>query len=511
MKKFNILLIDLGDNRNERNEPIGIECISNELIENELVDVEVAWLELYDDIELYDIAKYDIIGMSINIGRLDLFNDLYNMIRNNEKHIPIVAGGNIPTYAYAELLLEYNDLICVIGEGELSFKKIVEAYINDSHKSEEFLNKIPNIAYYNQKNLVVTEREVVDISNSKALKRSHKILEVVKQKKGIVRIEGSRGCSWSLCSFCCIKPKYGDPRWRGYPVEKIIEELVDLSNKGFLSPYFTDEDFFGQDYERVIQLSKEIIRYKDKGLINKDMNFFISIMASDLKSEIGRKALGMFKDAGLREVFLGIESLEDTQIKRYKKKANSDSNINAISFVKSLGLQLDTGFILFDPEMTFDELQSSISYIGTIGLQSYDSRSLKRLRLQPMTEVTKKFLDVNPVKLHIDQLEYPYKFSDVGVSEVYEMFSKWEDIEKEQVWKLQSVSRGEICEVDRKKYKELLSYLRNLDYKVLENIILYVKKQISEQKFNHIYQNYCNERTQFLNLRVHDILYEGAM
>lgn len=59
-----------------------------------------------------------------------------------------------------------------------------------------------------------------------------------------MRLEGSRGCSWNKCSFCCIGAKYADSNWNGFSIDKIITELVELSEYGFRSPYFTDEDFF---------------------------------------------------------------------------------------------------------------------------------------------------------------------------------------------------------------------------------------------------------------------------
>ena len=135
------------------------------------------------------------------------------------------------------------------------------------------------------------------------------------------------------------------------------------------------------------------------------MKFFISIMAADAICEMGKKALAVLKEAGLQEVFLGIESLEKEQLKRYHKKASIDTNKKAIAVIKDLGLYIDSGYILFDPEMSFESLGNSINYIEDLKINQLDSRSLKRLRIQPLTTIYKTLLNVVVGSLDINNLE----------------------------------------------------------------------------------------------------------
>lgn len=92
----------------------------------------------------------------------------------------------------------------------------------------------------------------------------------MKKHHGIVRLEGSRGCSWNKCSFCCVNAKYANPAWRVFSIDKIINELIEISDMGFHAPYFTDEDFFGQEYDRAIELGERIIQLKTQGQIRSD-------------------------------------------------------------------------------------------------------------------------------------------------------------------------------------------------------------------------------------------------
>ena len=92
----------------------------------------------------------------------------------------------------------------------------------------------------------------------------------MKKHHGIVRLEGSRGCSWNKCSFCCVNAKYANPAWRVFSIDKIINELIEISDMGFHAPYFTDEDFFGQEYDRAIEFGERIIQLKTQGQIRSD-------------------------------------------------------------------------------------------------------------------------------------------------------------------------------------------------------------------------------------------------
>ena len=184
------------------------------------------------------------------------------------------------------------------------------------------------------------------------------------------------------------------------------------------------------------------------------------------------------KKAGLREVFLGIESLEKEQLKRYNKKANIDTNTKAIKTISDIGLNIDSGYILFDPEMSFEALGINIDYIGRLNLNKFDSRSLKRLRIQPLTTICETLSSVVTDELDINNLEYPYRFTDKKVNKVYSEYKAWEDANLDGSWKIQSASRGEIDENLRYELKLILSKIRDIDFDVLNGIYKNVKDNI---------------------------------
>lgn len=477
MKK--LLLIDLGDIRGELNEPLGIECISSRVIREGNIKVDIYWYSMIETDSLEKLLQYDFIGISLNIGTLYRFEKIYNfLMKFNKNKTPLILGGCIPTFAYKQLIEKYDNIICIYGEGEEAFNQLIHNYARGSFNIDERLLEIGSLAFKLNNQMIITPQKSLDLDLEDTTVRNTYILEYIKKNHGIVRLEGSRGCSWNKCSFCCVNAKYANPSWRGFSLDKIINELIEISNMGFHAPYFTDEDFFGQEYNRAIELGNRIIDLKGQGKIREDMNFFISILASDAICESGRRALAVLKKAGLREVFLGIESLEKEQLKRYNKKASIDTNTKAIKFINEIGLNIDSGYILFDPEMSFEALGININYIGRLNLNKFDSRSLKRLRIQPLTTICDTLARVIIDELDINNLEYPYEFTDKNVSKVYREYKIWEDENLYESWKIQSASRGEIDENLRSKLKLVLSEIRDLDFSVLNKIYMCVKEDV---------------------------------
>lgn len=476
---FKILLFDLGDIRGELNEPLGIECISSRIVREGNVKVDMCWYSMVKSIPFQDLLQYDCIGISMNIGTLSRFEEIYDFLMNAGKNkFPLILGGCIPTFAYKELVARYENIICIYGEGEGAFYDLINSFTKGLCGIDDRLLKIGNLSFKLNNQIVITPKKPINLEQEDTIIRNSSFLDYIKKNQGIVRLEGSRGCSWNKCSFCCVNAKYADPSWRGFSIDKIIKELIEISNMGFHAPYFTDEDFFGQNYDRAIELGKRVIDLKSQGIIRKDLNFFISILAADATCESGRKALAVLKEAGLREVFLGIESLEKEQLKRYNKKASIDINTKAISYINDIGLYIDSGYILFDPQMSFEALGINISYIESLKLNQFDSRSLKRLRIQPLTTICNTLSDVIVDELDVNNLEYPYIFVDHKVNKVYKEYKVWEDVYLEESWRIQSASRGEINEGFRNEVKLILSQIRDIDFDVLKQIYICVRDDI---------------------------------
>lgn len=507
-----IALIDLDTPREEIDEPLGIEMLAGPLKEKfRSSDIEVRLFapKLHNDrtIDPSFLSGYRIIGISTKLNSYERTEKLLDvLIESREK--PLVVLGNIyGTYAYREFLSRYPSILCVRGEGEDVICHLVRTFLNRQNEENEqiiaklVIRDVSNIACLKNGSIIETQRKVIDLNNSILPRRE--FLDRITTLGGVVLAEASRGCPWSKCKFCAISAKYDNPNWRGFPIEWVITDLQQLSAAGVRCPYYTDEDFFGSDPQRVVAIAEAIIAAKKDGTIRSDLNFYFNARVSTILGygiggiEQSVSILKKLKQAGLREIFLGIESGSKEQIRRYRKSSTAQANIKAVRLLRKLGIQLDIGFIMFDPEMSFEELKYNTNFLREAGLANHDARMNKKLRIEPFTYLEAEMREKGIIgkQLDVDDVTFPYEMQDERVKIVYEQFRAWESYAEPLVYRLQARSRGECdSEQNRRMDKRHLGLFRELDLDYLEFCIRSVEagiknvqKKVAEgkSKFEH--------------------------
>lgn len=464
-----VLLYDTGDVREELNEPIGIELLAAHVLKEfgGQVSVDVKWYNF--DRYSFDPMQYDIIGVSIHINGLGVFEAIYRRCREHGFNGLIVVGNSIPTFAYEPLLKQYPDVICSVGEGENTFKEIVKGYLTGRFEPAG----ISNLAYLDRGGLVVTGRSVFNIGDY--LPPLRVFNRQIKAARGIARVEASRGCAWNGCSFCGTAHKYHHAGWRPIDIGVILAQLVELSEAGLTTVYFCDEDFIGGDTKRFALLVDQIREKMDGGDISPDMKFFISIKPVDLIDEANFELIKRFMDCGLRDLFVGLESGCDRQLKRYHKCTNVTINSEAVRRIKELGkrgLAIDVGFIFFDYSMTPADIEENIRFIEDNQLYLLASSLIKPLRVQPYTKVFTDTAEIHGNQFSMDDLMYYYRFADDTVEQVYDAYLQ---LRLETIaHKLQSVYRREMSSGSRREQstKNLIA-LRALQFSAIQTIAAY--------------------------------------
>ena len=163
--------------------------------------------------------------------------------------------------------------------------------------------------------------------------------------RSVASVESSRGCHYGVCQFCA-RPMGSEKKWFRLNIETVVETINDLKRKGF--PYFTfvDEDFIANDFEGVLNLSKEL---KKIGLPFSCSTRVDSIYNPKDSEELANKRLTTLDtliDSGLCKMFLGVESVSDTQLFRYGKGFTVDTALKAVNILEKKGVDLELGFIL---------------------------------------------------------------------------------------------------------------------------------------------------------------------
>ncbi len=168
-----ILLFDLGDIRGELNEPLGIECISSRIIREGNVKVDMFWYSMIKSIPFQDLLQYDCIGISMNIGTLSRFEEIYDFIMNaGKKKFPLILGGCIPTFSYKKLVERYENKICIYGEGEEAFYDLINSFTKGLCGIDDRLLKIGNLSFKLNNQVVITPKKPINLEHEDTLIRN---------------------------------------------------------------------------------------------------------------------------------------------------------------------------------------------------------------------------------------------------------------------------------------------------------------------------------------------------
>ncbi|WP_337832958.1 B12-binding domain-containing radical SAM protein [Pseudonocardia sp. TMWB2A] len=173
----------------------------------------------------------------------------------------------------------------------------------------------------------------------------------------------SRGC-YAACTFCSIHQIYGDHNVARRSPQSIADEMQHVIDTYGISRFSFVDDLF-------IMPSKSGIRWVHEFcdvITERDLDIrFYAEMRADT---IDRDLVGRLVDVGMHRLFIGVESGVDSVLERWDKGTTSADNENALSELRGIGLkphQINFGYIMFDPEMTYDELKRQYFWIKGSG------------------------------------------------------------------------------------------------------------------------------------------------
>lgn len=490
-----ILLIDVGYPQCEFNEPLGIEILAN-LIDSNFINIKHKLISLQIENVTPEFINHfspHVIGISTKIGASNVLVDLQNKLGKLDKGIaPIVILGDIVSTLAANKLLEHwPNVLCVIGEGEKTFQDIICLLLKcrctvdlEKFKSIILKSRIPNLCFKYKNRLVTTNRFTYLNIPSFVLPNRIFLKEILK-RKGLIRIESSRGCPYNKCSFCVVNFKYNNSGWRPFETSSIIEEIVNLSHYTIDTIFFTDEDFLGGKISRLKLLVDTIDDLKKRKIIDPNLKFFSS---TSVRSILGKgrdyafdelfPILCKMRTIGFSGFFLGIESGSEKQLVRFNKGVSVDDNSKVLKLLSDLNFDIDIGFIMFDPETDILELEENINFMKKNNLISHFSRFGKKLRLIPKTPICNRLnLKAN---FDLNDLEYKYDFVDPRINIIYHYFHNFEKMKIKDSYEYQSRLRSSSYLLPKRKavLRKSLGSLRELDF-------LFLEKCIEEAKLNN--------------------------
>lgn len=206
----------------------------------------------------------------------------------------------------------------------------------------------------------------------------------------VLHVVSSRGCP-KKCTFCAIIVM--SPRWRARSVEALIDEI---EARRAVEPaehvLFQDANFF-VDARRTLAFSRALHEY-DSGMT------WSGTATADhvVKHEAVLQEIGGLNCAFLE---LGIESGNDQSLARFNKWTKAEDNVRAVRMLARAGIPLGLDFIMFEPQMTLEDLQGNITFLRRADLADYypSEHLYSSLKLYPGTPIRTAYEERHGLRL----------------------------------------------------------------------------------------------------------------
>lgn len=293
----------------------------------------------------------------------------------------ICMGGYYPSLQPDTVLkkLPFIDSVAV-GESELTIVDLVEKIrLGECWKETESIavRSINGSIKINSRHPVITNLDTLPFPRRYADENSTEIV-----------IEGSRGC-FGRCNFCAVGPHFNASRWllwRGRSPEHIVSEILQLRRifPNNIRYRFIDPDFFGSastvHNERILKLAT-LIQDQVPGI-----ELYIEARVADISR---RNVLESLKKAGLKEIYLGIESGSEKILSHMGKNASVSDTIRATQLLNEMRINYQYGYMMITPWTEYEDVVDSLALLRIIGKVQFD-KLFNELYVIPGTPLMEK-------------------------------------------------------------------------------------------------------------------------
>lgn len=481
-RKDKIILTTLSpDTHRTSEENLGLAYLTAVLRKNGYnVEIIDGWLGGLSDEEVLRKILTDkevsVVGVSCYMSNNDKSIELARKIRETRPKIKLMCGGFGPSFNPQKFVKDGIFDIAMIGEGEEAIIEVTDYFTGHSDKKIE---DIKGIVFEKDGEIERTEKRNL-ISDLDVIPfPARDTMNMAKDRKSTVNILTARGCMGN-CLFCSVnafnKLSNGN-KWRGRSVDSIVDELEQLQNMGVKYIKVIDDSFL--EPERDEQWAKEFCeKVKARGID-------VSLRGSLKADQVEEKKIKYLKEAGFHSFACGIENGSNTALKRMNKSATLEANKKALDILKKYGIYVQAGYILFDDNTTFQELQENYDF-----LREYDWIITKGIFSEMFaadgTLYTEKLKKEDKIVKNDVYDNNKYEIVDPKVKLTYNALKRWH----KSHMKLYDMiidpisSPKAIDSIGEKSFYDLYYQLKLKDLDFMKEVLDSVEKGISEEELN---------------------------
>jgi len=143
--------------------------------------------------------------------------------------------------------------------------------------------------------------------------------------------------------------------------------------------------------------------------------------------EIERGIISLMKEHGLYRIYLGIEDGTDTGLQQMNKQQKVSDSITGIEILKEQKINIDFGFMLFQPATTYHSIYENLEFLATISDDGYMPVTFLKMLPYFGTRIEKELR--NEGRLTGKPGSFDYEFENRSLNDmhhfVFDIFSSW--------------------------------------------------------------------------------------
>ena len=328
------------------------------------------------------LRKYrpDIVGPSAMTFQYFTARKIARLIKQEFPGTMIALGGYHATMMYHELAdspeSEFLDFI-IHGEGDRSFDELLDAI-----EGRRSIERVTGLSYKKRGLFRHNERRPLEDVDCIALpardRRIYGQFHFYFTQADVM--ETSRGCLMR-CNFCSMNRMYGTT-FRTYSIDRVLADIEDLYRRGARHVFILDDNIT-LDVPRLMDLCDAIAALK-----RPEMQFVIQASSAGIaKDPALPRALA---DAGITQVFLGIESVDEQNLKRMKKGKIVDLTQTAVRRLIDNGIIVAGGMINGLENDDIASIRRNFEFFVGMGIRQIMDQAMTPY---PGTVIRKELLD----------------------------------------------------------------------------------------------------------------------
>jgi len=300
----------------------------------------------------------DIVAFSGMLAQREMLFNLAKSFKSQGKYV--VIGGAIATSA-TEQCLDHADSV-FLGEAEITWPQFLQDFSNGKAKK-----------LYKQE--CFSDLSQMPVPRYELLKLD---------RYAGASIQATRGCP-QRCDFCDV-PSIQGVAPRSKPVASILAEIKRLSELGFDSVFFVDDNFSAYP-KYAKELLLEIIDLRPK--LPTRMYFYTQIT---IKAAEDDELLLLLQKANFRRLFIGIESSDIEHLKSVNKGPNIQIDISgAIRKIQSVGITVWAGILFGFEDTSQESFRVQMDFILSTGIIPVQIGLLQAIPDTPLYEKMNAF------------------------------------------------------------------------------------------------------------------------